>query len=269
MGMDQKNLWRKEMKKFFLVFLLFIFVFSGCSKKKPETEPAPGSSSDEALYNLGEKWLKKDSEKARLYFRQVIDSFPQSILAQRAKLKIADSYFQQKDEGSLLIAESEYREFISMYPFSPLASYARYQIAMTFYNRMHKPGRDQTNTLKAIEEFEKLLKDYPYAKEVEDAKAKLKKCKDYYTEHIYMIGLHYYKFKSYKAAVNRFKEALEYNPDFSKIDRLYFYLGDALIQTKDIEEGKAYFSKLISSYPNSKYTKRAKKKLEKLEEKKK
>lgn len=269
MGMDEENLWREEMKKILIVFLLFLIVFSGCSKKKPETEPAPGTSSDEALFNLGEKWLKKDSEKARLYFRQVIDSFPQSILAQRAKLKIADSYFQHKDEGSLLIAESEYREFISMYPFSPLASYARYQVAMTFYNRMHKPGRDQTNTLRAIEEFEKLLKDYPYAKEIEDARTKLKKCKDYYTEHIYMIGLHYYKFKAYKAAINRFKEALEYNPDFSKIDRLYFYLGDSLIQTNNIEEGKAYFLQLKSSYPDSKYSKRAAKKLEKLEVKKK
>lgn len=257
------------MKKIFLIFLLLVFIIPGCSKKKPDLEPTTGSSSDEALFNLGEKWFKKDSEKARLYYRQVIDSFPQSILAQRAKLRIADSYFQQKDEGSLLIAESEYREFISMYPFSPLASYARYQVAMTFYNRMHKPGRDQTNTLRAIEEFEKLLKDYPYAKEVEDAKTKLKKCKDYYTEHIYMIGVHYYKFKAYKAAVNRLKEALEYNPDFSKIDRLYYYLGDSLILTNNIDEGKAYLSKLITSYPKSKYAKKAQKRLQKLESKKK
>ncbi len=257
------------MKKITLILLLFLLIFSGCSKKKPDLEPTPGSSSDESLFNLGEKWLKKDSEKARLYFRQVIDSFPQSILAQRAKLRIADSYFQQKDEGSLLIAESEYREFISMYPFSPLASYSRHQIAMTFYNRMHKPGRDQTNTLKAIEEFEKLLKDYPYAKEVEDARAKLKKCKDYYTEHIYLIGLHYYKFKSYRAAINRLKEALEYNPDFSKIDRLYYYLGDSLINTNNLEEGKAYFSKLTTSFPKSKYAKKAQRQLKKIEAKKK
>lgn len=254
------------MKRIVPILLLFFVLFSGCSKKKPDLESTSGSS-DEALFNLGEKWIKKDSEKARLYFRQVIDSFPQSILAQRAKLRIADSYFQQKDEGSLLIAESEYREFISMYPFSPLASYARYQVAMTFYNRMHKPGRDQTNTLRAIEEFEKLLNDYPYAKEVEDARNKLKKCKDYYTEHIYMIGLHYYKFKAYRAAVNRLKEALEYNPDFSKIDRLYYYLGDALINTNNKDEGKAYFSKLISSFPNSKYSRKAQKKLKKIEAK--
>ncbi len=256
------------MKKLSLVIVL-LFLFNWCSKKTPETAPSPGSSSDEALFQLGEKWFKKDPEKARLYFRQVIDSFPQSILAQRAKLKIADSYFQQKDEGSLLIAESEYREFISMYPFSPMASYARFQIAMTFYNKMYKPGRDQTNTLRAIEEFEKLIQDYPYAKEVEEAKAKLKKCKDNYTEHIYLIGLHYYKFKAYKASINRFKEALEYNPDFSKMDRLFYYLGDALIYNGEMEEGKAYLSKIITSYPNSKYAKKAIKRLKKIEVRKK
>ncbi|MGQ9618960.1 MAG: outer membrane protein assembly factor BamD [Candidatus Aminicenantia bacterium] len=253
------------MKRLSLLILLVLFLFSWCSKKSPENVPASGSSSDETLFNLGERWLKKDPEKARLYFRQVIDSFPQSILAQRAKLKIADTYFQQKDEGSLLIAEAEYREFISMYPFSPMASYARYQIAMTYYNKMYKPGRDQTNTLKAIEEFQRLIQDYPYAKEIEDAKAKLKKCKDNYIEHIYLIGLHYYKFKAHKAAINRFKEALEYNHEFSKIDRLFYYLGDALVITGNLDEGKAYFQKLISSFPNSKYTRKAQKRLKKIE----
>ncbi len=39
------------------------------------------------------KSAKKDAEKARLYFRQVIESFPKSFYAQRAKLAMADSYF--------------------------------------------------------------------------------------------------------------------------------------------------------------------------------
>ena len=80
--------------------------------------------------------VKKDPEKARLYFRQVIDSFPKSFYAQQAKLAIADSYFKKGGEGNMILAASEYREFISLFPYSPSAPRAQYQIAMTYYKKM-------------------------------------------------------------------------------------------------------------------------------------
>ena len=104
------------------------------------------AASDEALFKAGQDSVKKDTEKSRLYFRQVIDSFPKSFYAQRAKLAIADSYFEKGDEGSMILAASEYREFIQLYPFSPSAPYAQYQIAMSYFKKALKPGRDQTKT---------------------------------------------------------------------------------------------------------------------------
>ncbi len=102
------------------VSLLIIILCFGCGGKKTEISPDE-MSSDENLYKQGEKYIKKDPERARLYFRQVIDSFPKSFYAQRAKLAIADSFFQKGDEGSMILASSEYREFISLFPFSPSA----------------------------------------------------------------------------------------------------------------------------------------------------
>jgi len=90
----------------------------GCRKKPVQISPEIAAS-DEALYKLGEAEMKKDSEKALLYLRQVIDSFPKSFYAQRAKLLIADTYFKKGDEGNLILAAAEYREFIKSYPFSP------------------------------------------------------------------------------------------------------------------------------------------------------
>ncbi|MEW6457283.1 MAG: outer membrane protein assembly factor BamD [Acidobacteriota bacterium] len=248
-------------KIFFLTFVLMLF-FIYCSKKPPVVTPEIASS-DEALFKLGEAWMKKDPEKARLYFRQVIDTFPQSIYAQRAKLKLGDIYFNQGDEGSMILASSEYAEFISLYPFSPLASYARYQIAMTYYKKMFKPGRDQTNTLKAVSELEKVIADYPYSEEAKQAKEKLKICKNRYTEHIFLIGRFYYKTRAYEAAINRFKEALSYYSDFKKLDMLYYYLGDSFLKVGKKEEAFPYFSKIISDYPESKFAKKARKKLDK------
>src|SRR4030066_404246 len=140
------------MKKTCLIILIALLGGLGAwtGKEKP-VEIAPEiAASDEALYKAGQEIMKKDAEKARLYFRQVIDSFPKSFYAQRAKLAIADSYFEKGDESSMILAASEYREFIQLYPYSPSASYAQYRIAMTFFRKALKPGRDQTKTNQAF-----------------------------------------------------------------------------------------------------------------------
>ncbi|RPI98797.1 MAG: outer membrane protein assembly factor BamD, partial [Candidatus Aminicenantes bacterium] len=82
--------------------LLLLGLVTGCGKKSVEIAPDLASS-DEALYKLGEQSLKKDTEKALLYLRQVIDSFPKSFYAQRAKLLIADAYFRKGDESNMIL----------------------------------------------------------------------------------------------------------------------------------------------------------------------
>jgi outer membrane protein assembly factor BamD len=63
------------------------------------------------------------------------------------------------------------------------------------------------------------------------------------------------------------KEILTKYPNFSEMDKLYFYLADSYYQSKREEEALPYFRKLISDYPESKFTKKAQKRLEEYEEK--
>lgn len=256
------------MKKFrFLIPVIALFLLFGPSCKKKKTEISPEiASDDEALYEMGEKFLKKDPEKARLYLRQLIDSFPKSFYAQRAKLAIADSYFHKGDEGSMVIAASEYREFISLYPYSPSAPYAQYQIAMSFYKKSLKPGRDQTKTRKALAEFKKLVTNYPSSEEAEKAKEKIKECDEKLAEHQFGIGEFYYKRNAYKAAVSRLKEIITKYPNYSKMDEVYFLLGNSYYEWNKVEESVPYFTKLISDFPQSKFAEKAKEKMEEIEE---
>jgi outer membrane protein assembly factor BamD len=247
-----------------LLFIIFIVLFFiQCGKKDTELSPEV-SSSDEALFQLGMKYIKKDPEKARLYLRQVIDSFPKSHFAQQAKLAIGDSYFYQGDEGSMILAASEYREFISLYPYSPYAAKAQYQIAMTYYKKMLKPGRDQTKTYQALEEFKKVVANYPYSEEAKLAQEKIKECEERLAEHIYQIAEFYYKTHAYKASVSRCKEIIDNYPNYSKMDKVYFILANSYYKWKKINESIPFFTKLVSDYPNSKYAIKAKNILEKI-----
>jgi len=257
------------MKKltFSLILTLFIImIFSDCGGKKIEISPEEASS-DENLFKLGEKHLKKDPEKARLYFRQVIDSFPKSFYAQQAKLAIADSYFKKGDEGSMILASSEYREFISLYPYSPRAAYAQYQIGMTFYKKALKPGRDQTKTWQSLAQFKKVITNYPQSEETKLAQEKIKDCEERLAMHIADIGHFYYKRKAFKAAVSRLMEVITTFPNYSKMDEIYFYLADSYYKWNKIDQSRPYFTKLISDYPQSKLAEQAQKKMEEISKK--
>lgn len=248
-----------------IAILVFIIGF-GCSRKKVDIT-ADMPSSDEALFNLGEKYIKKDPEKARIYFRQIIDAFPKSFYAQRAKLAIADSYFRKGDEGNLIIAASEYREFISLYPLSPSAAYAQYQIALTFFNKSLKPGRDQTKTRQALVEFKKLVTQYPLSEEAKLASEKIKDCEERLAEHSLGISIHYYKVSAHKAATSRLLEILTEFPNYSKMDQVYFYLADSYYKWNQTDQCDPYFRKLISDFPESSFAKKAIKRMEEIEKK--
>jgi outer membrane protein assembly factor BamD len=240
-----------------LLITLICGVGTWSCKERP-VEIAPEiAASDEALFKAGQELMEKDPEKARLYFRQVIDSFPKSFYAQRAKLAIADTYFKKDDESSLILAAAEYREFIQLYPYSPSASYAQHQIALTFFKKTLKPGRDQTKTSQALAEFKKVLTHYPLSEEAKLAQEKIGECEERLAEHNFNIGYHYYKRRAYKASTNRLAEILTNFPSFSKMDEVYFHLADSYYKWNKVEESVPYFTKLVTDFPESKYAEKA------------
>lgn len=244
--------------------ILFIGLAAGsCRGKKTEISPEVASS-DEALFKEGEKYIKKDPERSRLYLRQVIDSFPKSFYAQRAKLAIADSYFAEGDEGNMILAASEYREFISLYPYSPSASYAQYRIALCYYDKALKPGRDQQKTIQALAEFKKAISAYPLSEEAKLAREKILDCEERLAEHMFNIGLHYYRIGAYKASTKRLNEILTGYPSYTGMDEVYYYLGDSFFQWKKPDQGLPYFTKLVTDFPKSKYASKAQERLKEI-----
>jgi len=247
-----------------VIGLLALWAASACSSQKTVIAPDVAAS-DEQLYKLGEQALKKDPEKARIYLRQVIDSFPKSFYAQRAKLAVANSYFDKGDEGSMILAAAEYRDFIHSYPFSPSASFAQYRVALTFFDKALKPGRDQTKTLQALAEFKKVATDYPLSDEAKEAQKSINDCEDRLAEHNYIIASHYYRTKAYKASVSRLRDILTNYPNFSQMDKVYFELADSYYLWKKADDSVPFFKKLVTDYPKSKYAAEAADRLKDIE----
>jgi len=258
----------KKSKFAAVVAALMIAGSAGCSKKQAVISPELAGS-DEALYKEGERLMKKDSEKALVLFRQVMESFPKSFYAQRAMLAIADTYFQEKDEGSLILAAAQYRSFLGLYPTSPSAPMAQYRIALCSYNKMLKPGRDQTKTTEALAEFKKTISMFPLTDEANMSREKIQECENRLAEHFFLIGEHYYKKKAYNPAVSRLAEILVNYPLFPEMDKVYFTLGDSHFRAGRFDDAGPFFTKVVTDYAKGKYAAKAQNRLKEIEEAKK
>jgi len=247
-----------------MLSLSLALVFPACKKKNMELAPEIASS-DEALFKLGEAEVKKDTEKAFLYLRQVIDSFPKSFYAQRAKLLIADAYFKKGSEGDMILAAAEYREFINLYPYSPSAAYSQYQIGMTFFTKTLKAGRDQTKTIQALAELKKVVTAYPLSEQAKSAQEKIKICEERLADNTLTIATHYYLVEAYKASTSRLTELLTNYPGFTKMDAVFFTLGDSYFKWNKVDQSVPYFTKLVTDYPKSAFAKKAQERLRQIE----
>ena len=70
----------------------------------------------------------------------------------------------------------------------------------------------------------------------------------------------YFKRKEWLAAAERFKVILGTFPDYPELEKVYYFLGEALLRD-DTEnaEGLAYLDKVIREFPDSEYQKLARK----------
>lgn len=249
--------------------LVFVFVltigFTGC--KKSDANLTPGDiGSDKEIYEKAKKKIKRDPEKARLLFKEIMHLYPDSIYSRRAKIGIADSYFRQKDSASLIMAATEYQEFVNLYPNSPDAVYAKMQIAMCYYKQKRSAGRDQSNNKEALKALESLVRQYPDTKEAQDAKDKIKKIRLILAEHYFRIGKSNYQLKAFKGAVVRFKQVMDDYPDYPNVDKLFYYTGSCYYKMRNLDSALSFFQKIINSHPKSKYLKKSKKMIKKTTE---
>lgn len=243
---------------------LLLGLVAACHKQTVEIAPDLASS-DEALYKLGEATIKKDTEKGLLYLRQVIDSFPKSFYAQRAKLLIADAYFRKGDESNMILAAAEYREFIRSYPYSPSAAYAQYQVAMTFFKKMLKPGRDPSKTIQALAEMKKVITDFPGSDQAKEAQEQIKVCEERLAGHSAEIAISYYNRRGYRATISRLTEIMNQYPNYTGMDEVYFYLGASYLMMRQFDQAIPFFTKVVTDYSGRKIAKMASARLAEIE----
>jgi outer membrane protein assembly factor BamD len=211
------------------------------------------SNSDQVIWEAGHKALeKKQWESARQHFRRIIDAFPQSQYAPDARISLGDAYFNEGGDANYILAVSAYRDFVTLYPSHPKADYAQFQTGESYFKRRHGPDRDQTPTIEALNEFDRLLEAYPHSPLAEDAKERIRTCRQSLARAEYMAGYFYQRTrKACRAAIGRYEGIVSEFPDYEELDEVLYRLSECLVNMARYAEALPQLQRLIDSYPGS------------------
>jgi outer membrane protein assembly factor BamD len=238
----------------FLTAVLALAATVACASSGSRAVPPGTVHPDKFLFDRGTEELKKNKWlTAREFFRQILDAYTQSPYRPEAKLGLGDTYLGEGTAEALERAISEYREFLGFFPTNPRADYAQYQLGMVYFRQMRSPQRDQTQTRDAVAEFQRFVERYPNSMLLPDGKARLREARDRLSTSDYQVGFFYYRQRWYPGAVERFRELLQQDPEYTNRDAVYFYLAEALFKGQKPAEALPYYQKLVDEFQQSEY----------------
>jgi outer membrane protein assembly factor BamD len=202
-----------KMASLFLVGICMVLLLSGCGLWKKvfgdDIEPTPAELMSEGLNDF----KSGEFEAATEAFQKIKDRYPYSKNALQAELKMADALYQREmfDE-----AYEEYSEFEKLHPKNPDIPYVIYQEGMCFYRQASTIDRDQSHTLQAREEFERVIKRYKNSPYANMAKRKLRESLVNMAEHELYVGNFYFRGEKYQAAMDRYLYIIDHFPDLGQ-----------------------------------------------------
>ena len=258
--------FRSSASRGVLAAVAALVLLSACVHN-PTTDLPPAGTipPDQYLFQRGDAAMKRQRfDDARKYYQQIVDNYPQSPLRADAKLGVGDSYLEAAGDANLVLAENEFKEFLTFYPTSTRADYAQYKLAMTHFKRMRAPERDQTETAAAVREFDVFFDRYPNSMLTSEVREKWREARSRLSEASYKVGLYYYRARWYPGAIDRFKEVLKQDPEYPDRDAVYYFLAESLVKSSKPAEAVPYYDHLVKEFDHSDYLVDARHKLETL-----
>lgn len=233
--------------------LLVLGLAGGCAKNKSAV-PTGMLEADKFLFERGKELMgKKKWFQSRENFRQLVDNYPQSTYRPDAKLGLGDTYLGENSGESLVLAQNEFREFLTFYPTHQRADYAQYKLGMCHFGQMLAADRDQTETKEAITELTAFVERYPNSSIIAEGREKLRAARDRLSEADYKVGYFYFRSRWYPGAIDRLKGVLKDDPAYTGRDAVYFYLAESMIKMGRPAEAVPYYDRVMKEFEKSKY----------------
>jgi TolA-binding protein len=227
--LSRKNLRDEDKVRFYLAESYF--TLNQYNNAIKEYERVIKISSDDLLKELSTYGLiycnfnSKNYSRAIQLAQQFLENFTYSKYYNEVKLRLADSYYAQKN---FLRASQLYRDYFSD-PDARGSDYVSYQLAQALFRAGNLEG--------AIDELKRFLSQYPasrYADEVQ-----------------YLIGWIRFKQGKYETSIEEYKKVIQLFPSSPIIPLTYYSIGDAYFNLGSYEKAIESYNQVLKNFPNS------------------
>ena len=226
----------------FLSFLL-LFLLAACSEK---LSMQTGLTAQD-LYSMGQQHqAAKQHGKAIEAYKSLLERFPNSPLAGKSQLALANTQMDNKDD---LEAEVAFDDFLRLYPADDNVPYALFRKGELLARQVPDPGRDQTKTLEAIKALTMSREKSPGGPFAGKAAARIAELRDRLAEHENRVVSHYLGRKQYVSAEVRARRALSEYPEAAPARSIMSSLAIALEKQEKKGEAAEVRRILAEKYP--------------------
>jgi outer membrane protein assembly factor BamD len=234
-------------------------VLAGCSSfawlggnkaEVPENNDPP-----DVIYKKAETLSDKGKfgDAARAY-EQVDINHPYSQEARRAILMAAYAYYKA---GKYDEAISSADRYLTLHPGTQESDLAQDIIAMSYYDRVLDPKRDQSNARKALVAYDTLLQRYPESRYASEAQNRARILRDLLAANEMMVGRYYLRHNNFLAAINRFRSVVTNYQTTEQIEEALMRLTEAYMALGIINEAQTAAAVLGHNFPDSQWYRHA------------
>ena len=237
-----------------LLFIFLIIFTSSCSKEEKKISVIKEKEINLQMIDAYKEGLKALEEGDVIFaakkFNDAEILFPQSEWAPKSVLMAAYSYYTQ---DYYYDAISELERFIKKYPKHKRLDYAHFLLAICYYEQIIDEKKDLGPLLNAEKEFKFVIKNYPSTDFALDSKFKLDLINDVLASKEIYLGRYYIKKEKWIAAINRFKNVVEYYETTIYIEEAIHRLVEIHYRLGLIDEAKKYATLLGYNYQSSQW----------------
>ena len=246
------------------LIILIIVLFASC---KSSFERLRTSNDPEKILLSANKYYEEgDYLKAQTLYEIVLPYYKGKKQAEDLFFKFAYTYYHLED---YILAAHYFKSYANSFINSPKREEALYMAAYSEYVMSPDPQLDQSETLKAIDDFQLFVNTFPNSDKVEVCNKNIDELRKKLEEKAYKAGELYYNIGSYVSAIVSLENMLK---DFPETDReedvrflilkaAYNFAKNSIYEKKEerytstIEKYKAF----VKKFPNSTRIKKAKK----------
>jgi outer membrane protein assembly factor BamD len=234
-----------------LALLVSASLLSGCGSYFSKPDDQVSNDPPDIIYGRADKLLSGGKyEDAAKEYEKVDINHPYSQEARRAIVMAAYAYYKKGDYDNAVSSADRY---LTLHPGTKESDLAQDIIAMSYYDQILDPKRDQTNARKALQAYQTLLQRYPDSRYAAEAANRERVLRDLLAASEMTVGRFYLRHNNYLAAINRFRVVVTDYQTTPQVEEALSRLTEAYMALGIVNEAQTAAAVLGHNFPDSKW----------------